>query len=82
MGLAVYALQSRLGVVLSVGVGIPLGVVIYVLAILIFREIRDQDLVLLKGIENSLPLILRKYYASLIGLVERIMVRTKLVTTE
>jgi O-antigen/teichoic acid export membrane protein len=82
MGLAVYALQGRLGVVLSVGVGIPLGVVIYVLAILVFREIRNQDLVLLKGIENSLPLLLRKCYAPLIRLVERIMVRTKLVTTE
>jgi O-antigen/teichoic acid export membrane protein len=78
MGVAVYILHSHLGAALSLALCIPLGVVIYVIAIFVLRVIRKQDLAILRGIQNALPLALRKYYIPLVGLTERIVLRTKL----
>ena len=74
MGLIVYALQSQLGVVLSLAVCIPLGIIVYTIAIFALGVIREQDLAYLKRIQGSLPLVLRKYYSGLIGLMERIII--------
>jgi len=80
MGLAVYALQSQLDVVLSLVLCIPLGVIIYFIAIFSLRVIDEQDLAILKGIKYSMPSVLRKHYSFLMRLMERIVVRTKQVT--
>lgn len=73
MGLAVYVLQSQLGVALSLALGIPMGIVLYVVGILSLRVIRQQDVHILKGGQTSLPQALQKSYTALIGLVERII---------
>ena len=80
MGLVVYLLQSQLGVVLSLALCIPLGVIIYFVAIFALRVIQEQDMVILRGVQESLPLVLRKRYSLLVGLMERIMVKTKRAT--
>ena len=80
MGLPVYALQRQLGVVLSLVLCVPLGAVIYVTAIFTLRVVREQDMVTLKSIQNSLPLFLRKNYIMVIGFMERFVTRTNRVT--
>ena len=72
MGLAIYGLQSQLGTVISLVLCIPLGIVIYVIAIFVLRVVKEQDLTILKGIQDSLPPVFRKSYAVLIRLVETI----------
>jgi len=80
MGVTVYALQGQLDTVPSLVLGIPLAVVVYVSAIFVFRVIDKQDLAHLKSIQDSMPIVLRKYYGGLIGLMERI-VRGKKIDT-
>ncbi len=75
MGVVVYALHSQINDVLSLALGIPLGVVIYIVAIFAFREINAQDIKNLSGIQNSLPSVLRKYYISLLGLMEKVITK-------
>jgi O-antigen/teichoic acid export membrane protein len=76
MGIAIYALQSQLGVILSLVLCIPLGIVIYVIAIIFLKVVREQDVAILKGIQNTLPMTLRRYYIPLVGLIERVVART------
>jgi len=80
MGLVLFGLQVRLGVALSLALGIVLGMVIYSATLFVLRVIQKQDMVMLKGIQDSLPGGLKKHYVSLVGLAERIMVgREKVV---
>ena len=78
MGLIVYALQAYLGVVMSLILGIPLGVVIYIIAILALKVVHEQDIAMLKKIQGSFPILLRKHYIHLVELLERIVVKKKL----
>jgi O-antigen/teichoic acid export membrane protein len=80
MGLAIYALQSQLSVVLSLVLCIPLGVIVYFIAIFALRVIDEQDLAILRGIKYSMPSVLRKHYSFLMRFMERIVVRTKFAT--
>ena len=80
MGGAIYALQSQLSVALSLALCIPLGLLIYITAILTLRVVQEQDLTILKSIQNSLPKFLGKYYALIIRILERAMVMTRLTT--
>jgi O-antigen/teichoic acid export membrane protein len=80
MGIAVYALHSQLGAVLSLVLCIPLGVALYLVALFVFRVIREEDLVMLKKFQGSLPKVLRKSYATIIGVAERFVGRRR--TTE
>jgi len=77
MGLAVYAVQNQLTAGLSLGLGIPLGIVIYIIGIFAFRVVREQDLAMLKKVFNSLPPVLREYSVALIGLMEKFVIRTR-----
>lgn len=72
MGLALFGLQIHLDAALSLALGIPLGLVLYAIAILFFRVVHKQDLNILRGIQGSLPLALRKHYATFIGVAERL----------
>ena|GEM_PF-2716713 len=78
MGVAIYILHNHLSAILSLVLCIPLGIVIFFIAIFALRVIKEQDLVILKGIQNSLPLVLRKHSLPLVGLMERVVLRTKL----
>jgi len=78
MGLVVYAVQSQLGVVPSLVVGILLGVVIYVIFIFALRVIQEQDMDILRKAQDSLPVFLRKYYIRVLGFMERFAVRKRL----
>jgi O-antigen/teichoic acid export membrane protein len=73
MGLLLFVLQSHLGTVLALASLIPLGTVLYIAVILAFRVVRKQDLDILKGIESSLPTVLRKKYATLLVLTEKVV---------
>jgi hypothetical protein len=77
MGLAVFALQSQVGIILSLALGIPLGVALYIALIFLFRAVHEQDLAVLKKMQKSLPLPIRKPYIRLSELAERIIVKTK-----
>jgi O-antigen/teichoic acid export membrane protein len=72
MGLALFGLQTPLDTPLNLVVCIPLGIVIYIAAILALKVIRVQDLTILKEIQYSLPLTWRKSYISLIAFTERL----------
>jgi O-antigen/teichoic acid export membrane protein len=77
-GGVLFILQSHLGTILSLVVGIPVGIVLYVVGISASRVIRSPDLVILKRAENSMPRVLRKSYAIMLGVVERVMLGTKI----
>jgi hypothetical protein len=77
VGVTLFGLQSYLSIALSLVLSIPVGLGIYMAAILALRVIHPQDLTILKGIENSVPPALRRYYAAFIRLIER-LVGTKL----
>jgi O-antigen/teichoic acid export membrane protein len=78
MGLAVYALQSQMGAALSIALCIPTGIVIYLAAVPALRIIGEQDMVILRGLQSSLPRVLQKHYATIIKVMERMVVRTRL----
>lgn len=78
MGLAVFALQSQLGVIPSLALGIPSGVAIYFAAIFLLGVVRKEDLTTLKHVQGCLPKPMRKPYIRFSGLVEKILTRTKL----
>jgi len=77
MGLAIFALQSRVGIILSLALGIPLGVAIYIALIFVFRAVHEEDMVILKNMQKSLPLPLRKPYIRFSGLVEKFIGKDK-----
>jgi hypothetical protein len=66
---------------LNLVVCIPLGIVIYVAAILALKVIRVRDLTILKEIQYSLPLTWRKSYISIISFAGK-TIRAKSTTTE
>jgi O-antigen/teichoic acid export membrane protein len=72
MGLALFGLQIHLNAALSLALGIPLGLVLYAVAILVLKVVHRQDLDILKGIQGSLPSALRKHYAVFVGVAERL----------
>ncbi len=80
MGLAIYALQSQLDMLLGLVLGIPLGVIIYFIAIFALRVVDEQDLAIFRGLKHSIPSVMRKHYSFLMRLMERIVVRTKFAT--
>jgi O-antigen/teichoic acid export membrane protein len=80
MGIAVYVLHTHLSTVLSIALCIPLGVVIYFAAIFALRVIKEEDLVIIRKVQESLPQVLRKYYTPFVGLMEKVVGRTKLAT--
>jgi O-antigen/teichoic acid export membrane protein len=73
MGVAVYTLQTQLGVVLSLVLGVSLGIVVYIAAVFLLRIIDKRDLALLEKVQESIPRRLRKPYRSLLKLAKRIM---------
>jgi O-antigen/teichoic acid export membrane protein len=77
MGVAVYVLQSQIGAVPSLVLGIPLGIVIYIIAIFALGVVKVQDIKFLEGIQGSLPMVLRKRYVLLVGLMEKLVISIK-----
>jgi O-antigen/teichoic acid export membrane protein len=75
MGMVVYTLQSRLDAVPSLALCIPLGIIIYIIAIFFLRVIGKQDIDILKRIQGSLPTTLRKSYSVMLNLVETLVLR-------
>ena len=73
MGLVLFILQSYLGVALSLVVCIPLGLALYVAALLGVKVVRQQDLEILKRIQDFLPAPLRKYYAAFLNVAGRLI---------
>ena len=61
MGTAVYFLSRYFGDSLpSLFIGVPLGIIIYVMLVIVFRIIQEEDIVLFRRLLNNLPSFLRK----------------------
>lgn len=73
MGLVLFAIQANLGTVPCLLVALPVGLVILVTALLVFRAVKPEDLRLLKLGQRFMPSFLRKRYDMLIHLVERVV---------
>jgi O-antigen/teichoic acid export membrane protein len=69
MGVVVYAIQHYFGAILSICIGVPAGIIIYMVALLSLGSIGSQDLKFLKQIETRLPSFLRPRFSAVIGLV-------------
>jgi O-antigen/teichoic acid export membrane protein len=78
MGLAVYFLQTQLGVALSLALGIPMGIVIYLATIPFLKVVREQDFVILERARGFLPPVLQKHYMVITRAAERFFLGAKL----
>jgi len=72
-GLALFGLQSQLSAIPCLIISVPVGIVIYVGILLFLRVVKEQDLAILGGIQNLLPVALRKNYAAIVCLVDRLV---------
>ena len=70
MGAAVFGIQKFLGDLPSLVVGIPLGVLIFFIALTVLRFNTSQEIQLLRKIEPRLPSAIRTKYTSAVNLME------------
>jgi O-antigen/teichoic acid export membrane protein len=66
MGLVLFGLQYYLSDVLGLVIGIPIGILSYVIFLLIVRFPTQQDINVLRQIEERMPIVLRKSFAVVI----------------
>lgn len=71
MAVALFCLQSYVKGVFSLVLGIPLALVLYVVVLLILGAIQRDDIRIMKGVQNSLPLALRKISSTILFWVEK-----------
>jgi hypothetical protein len=77
MGVVAFAIQRYTdNNVVSLAIGIPAGLVVYIAALLALGSFGTQDLKFLKQVEGRVPAIFRRFYAAALGLVA-IFVRQK-----
>jgi O-antigen/teichoic acid export membrane protein len=72
MGGSIYLIQKefQLSPLLNLVIFIPVGIVLYIIAIFAFRIIRARDLLVLRDLQYSLPASARKVYSSLVSFAE------------
>jgi O-antigen/teichoic acid export membrane protein len=75
LGLALFCLQKYLGGVLSLVLALPLGLVLYTAVLLALGAVGQEDFRTIRGIQDSLPSVLRKVSAVVIRLAEKVAVR-------
>jgi O-antigen/teichoic acid export membrane protein len=68
MGLMVFLIQHYLSDIPSLCLGIPVGIIVFIAALLIMRLVKPQDLKMLKKIEGHLPSVIRSGYAAVLNL--------------
>ena len=71
MGLALFAIQAHMGTIPSLVFSVPVGLAIYVVALLALRVVRQQDVQMFGRVQEYVPSALRKAYVSLIDLAMR-----------
>jgi O-antigen/teichoic acid export membrane protein len=76
MGVVLFVIQNYLGMALGLALAVPVGLPVYVVAILTLGTFRSQDIHILEGFQGFLPSALRKHYEALMG-VARWVLRTK-----
>lgn len=69
MGVSVYAIQYFCSNIVSICVGVPAGIVIYLIALFITGSIGTEDIDILKRVETRLPQVLRQRFATVVGLL-------------
>jgi len=82
MGAVLFVLQNYLGVVLSLALSVPLGLIVFTAVILTLGVVRQRDVDTLNGIQKSLPQPLRKSYTAVIRLLERAAGTKSIATKE
>ncbi len=70
MGAAVYGVQYSISDVLSLAIGIPCGVLLYILVLIGLRFITQQEITILRKFEKQVPSVIRSQYMSIVGLIE------------
>jgi O-antigen/teichoic acid export membrane protein len=68
-GLATFVLQRTFGLVLSLVLGVTAGIILYIVALLVLRAVKPEDLQFLKKVEKRVPSILRQQYSKVINQV-------------
>ena len=72
LGLVVFVIQYYLDGIPSLAVSIPVGIFVYVLALLALRVVNREDFTLFKGAQNIVPAPLRKTYIALLTTMQRV----------
>jgi O-antigen/teichoic acid export membrane protein len=73
MGLALFCLQVYVDGLLGLVLAIPLGLAIYITALVVLRAVNQEDIKIIRGIQDSLPPALRKISATLVHLAEKMI---------
>jgi O-antigen/teichoic acid export membrane protein len=68
-GLIVFLIQYYLGDAIGLGVGIPVGFVIYVAGLLALRLVKPEDMRMLRQLEKRVPAIFRGIFTAALNLV-------------
>jgi O-antigen/teichoic acid export membrane protein len=74
MGAVVYLVNIQISSsILSMAVGIPLGVIVYLVAIFALRYVRKEDLSIIRRVLNSLPAPLKRVSSAVTDFAEKFM---------
>jgi O-antigen/teichoic acid export membrane protein len=73
MGLIVFFIQYDLSAVLGLSLGVPVGIIVYLAALLAFKLVKSDDIRMLKQFEERLPSILKHPFAATIGFVGKLV---------
>jgi stage V sporulation protein B len=72
IGLVAFVLQHYLeSAVLSLCLSVAVSIIVFIIALLALGVVRKNDLIILKQVEQRLPLPFRRGFAALIGVVEK-----------
>jgi O-antigen/teichoic acid export membrane protein len=71
MGLVIFPIQYYLDTVPGLCLSIPAGIIVYVVVLLAFRLVNNQDIKMLKQFGERLPAILKKVYMAAIGVLAK-----------
>jgi O-antigen/teichoic acid export membrane protein len=82
MGLAIFGFQTKVGNITALVAGVPMGVLIYLILIFLFRSVNENDLRIMRNFKSYIPRVMRKPLGWLSRLLEKFVVRTKLATGE
>lgn len=72
MGAALFALQYYFSAPVAIGLAVPVSIIVYSVAILLFRGLREEDLQLFGVLRQYQPAPLRKNYGVFLGLAAKL----------
>jgi O-antigen/teichoic acid export membrane protein len=70
IGTAAFIIQHYLGNTLGLALGIPIGIIVYGVALLVIGAVTREDLHTFRALQKSLPKPLRKSYTGIMNLIQ------------